>query len=134
MSNVVLRQELLFKAPTRVGLLAEVTKRLNDAGVNLQAIGAYDKGENGEFLMLTSNNRTAAEALEPMGGTLDIVPVVVATVPNEPGELAEIAQRIADAGLNISQVYATTVEGSPMATIVLTASDEITVEKLIESL
>lgn len=134
MAQVELRQELLFKAPTRVGLLAEVTRRLRDAGVDLKAIGAYDKGDNGEFLMLTSNNRTAAEALEPMGGTLDIVPVVVATVPNEPGELAEIAKRIADAGLNVSQVYATTVDGSPTATIVLTASDEITVEKLLESL
>jgi hypothetical protein len=134
MVKVQLRDEVLFKAPTRVGLLAEVTERLNAAGVNIFAIGAYDKGEFGEFLMLTSNNRTTAEALAPLGGTLDIIPVVVVEAPNEPGELAAISRRIADAGLNISQVYATTVDGAPTARIVLTTDDEIGVEMLLEGL
>jgi hypothetical protein len=131
MARVELREEILFKAPTRVGLLADVTKRLRTAGVNIHAIGAYDKGDMGEFLLLTSNNRKAAEALEPLGGTFDLMPVVVVEAPNEPGELAEIAERIAKAGLNISQVYATTVDGSPTATIVLTTTDEVAVERLL---
>ena len=134
MAKVTLRNEVLFKAPTRVGLLADVTERLRDAGVNIEAIGAYDKGDTGEFLLLTSNNRTTAEALEPLGGTLDIVPVVVAEVANEPGELAKISRAVANAGLNVSQIHATTVPGATTATIVMLAQDEITVEKLIANL
>ncbi len=133
MATIELRNELLFKAPTRVGLLADVAEALAGAGVDVIAIGAYDKGGNGEFLLLTTNNRTAAEALEPLGGEVDMVPVVVADVPNEPGTLSEIARRIADAGLNISQIYATTT-GAPMAKIVLTTDDEPRVEDLLADL
>lgn len=131
MAKVQLRNEILFKAPTRVGLLADVTRLLHEAGVNILAIGAYDKGDMGEFLLLTSNNRTTAEALAPLGGTLDIVPVVVAEVANEPGELALIAKRISDAGLNIAQIHATTTD-SPTAMVVLRTDKEITVADLLE--
>ena len=93
MATVQLRNEILFKAPTRVGLLADVTEALKAAGVNILAIGAYDKGGMGEFLMITSNNKDAFAALEKLGGEIDMTSVVVAEVPNEPGELAAIARR-----------------------------------------
>jgi hypothetical protein len=133
MGNVELRNELLFKAPTRVGLLADVAEALANAGVDIIAIGAYDKGGNGEFLLLTTDNRVAGEALRPLGGEVDMVPVVVADVRNEPGTLSEIARRIAGAGLNISQIYATTTD-APTAKIVLTTDDEPKVEDLLADL
>jgi hypothetical protein len=131
MAKIEIRNELFFKAPTRVGLLADVSEALANAGVDLYAIGAYDKDGLGEFLLLTSNNRTAAEALEPLEGTLDMVPVVVAEVPNEPGTLAEISRRIADAGINVGQIYATTAPECPTATMVLLTDDEPRVEDLL---
>jgi hypothetical protein len=134
MAKIEIRNELLFKAPTRVGLLADVAEALANAGVDLLAIGAYDKGDNGEFLLLTSNNRIAAEALGPLDGEIDFVPVVVAEVRNEPGTLAEISRRIADAGLNVVQIHATTTPGSPTATMVLLTDDEPKVEDLIADL
>lgn len=133
MENVTLRNEILFKAPTRVGLLTEVAGALHGAGVNMEAIGAYDKGDTGEFLLLTSNNRTAAEALEPLGGTLDIVPVVVVEVPNEPGMLAKISRAISDAGINISQIHATTTD-APVATIVMRTDSEIKTMEILQAL
>ena len=95
MANVQIRNEVMFKAPTRVGLLADVTSALDAAGVNVLAIGAYDKGDMGEFLMITSNNKLAYEALAPLGGEMDMRSVVVAEVPNVPGELAAIARVLA---------------------------------------
>jgi hypothetical protein len=134
MAKIEIRNELLFRAPTRIGLLADVSEALANAGVDLFAVGAYDKGGNGEFLLLTSNNRIAAEALEPLEGQLDIVPVVVAEVPNEPGTLAEVSRRIADAGLNVAQIYATTAPECPTATMVLVTEDEPRVEDLLADL
>lgn len=128
--KVELRNEILFKAPTRVGLLAEVTEALANAGVNIIAIGAYDKGDSGEFLMITSDNRATAEALAPLGGSLDLIPVAVIEVDNTPGTLASIARTIADAGVNISQIHATTTD-APTAMIVLRAEDEAKVVHLL---
>lgn len=134
MAKVQIRNEVLFKAPTRVGLLADVTAALNDAGVNILAIGAYDKGDMGEFLMITSNNKLAYEALSGLGGVMDMQSVVVAEVPNAPGELAELARLLAGADINVSQVFATSVDGADKVMIVLTADSEIDLVELLEDL
>jgi hypothetical protein len=135
MAKVQIRNEVLFKAPTRVGLLADVTAALDAAGVNILAIGAYDKGDMGEFLMITSNNKLAYEALGKIpGGVMDMQSVVVAEVPNEPGELAVIARKLAAADINVGQVFATSVDGAPTVMIVLTAACEIDVVALLEEL
>ncbi len=118
MAKAEIRDELSFKAPTRVGLLADVTGALFAAGVDIRAIGAYDRGDMGEFLLLTGNNRAAAEALAKLGGELDIVPVVVVEVEAKPGQLAAISRRLSDAGLNVHQVHATTTDAST-ATIIM---------------
>lgn len=133
MPKVELRNEILFKAPTRVGLLAEVTEALSAAGVNIYGIGAYDKGDMGEFLLLTSNNRATGEALAELGGSIDLTPVVVAEVSNVPGTLAKVARTIADAGINISQIHATTVD-APTAMIVLRTDDEARVVELLSNM
>jgi len=134
MAKVQIRNEVLFKAPTRVGLLADVTAALNDAGVNIIAIGAYDKGDMGEFLLITSNNKLAYEALSKLGGEMNMQSVVVAEVANQPGELAAISRVLADNGINVSQVFATSVDGADKVMTVLTANCEIDVVKLLEGL
>ena len=133
MIAVEIRNELLYRAPTRVGLLADVTEALRAAGVNILAIGAYDKGDVGEFLLLTSNNRAAGEALKVLGGEVDMASVVVLEVNNTPGELALIARKVADAGINISQIHATTT-GAPTAMIVLRTDQEIPLVELLEEM
>ena len=134
MAKVQIRNEVLFKAPTRVGLLADVTEALNDAGVNILAIGAYDKGDMGEFLMITSNNKLAYDALSTLGGEMDMQSVVVAEVPNTPGELAFIAGVLAEHDINVSQVFATSVDGADKVMIVLTATCEVDMLELLEKL
>ena len=133
MAAVEIRNELLYRAPTRVGLLADVAEALRRADVNIHAIGAYDKGDVGEFLMLTSNNRAAGEALTALGGELDMVSVVVVEVPNTPGELAYLARKIADAGINVSQIHATTTD-APTAMIVVRTDQEVPLVELLETL
>jgi hypothetical protein len=134
MANVQIRNEVMFKAPTRVGLLADVTSALDAAGVNILGIGAYDKGDMGEFLMITSNNKDAYEALTPLGGEMDMRSVVVAEVPNVPGELAAIARVLATNDINVSQVFATSVDGAETVMIVLTAACEGDVVDLLKGL
>lgn len=133
MAKAELRNEILFKAPTRVGLLADVSEALYKAGVNITAIGAYDKGDMAEFLLLTSDNRLTNDALGPLGGEVGLVPVVVAEVENRPGELAVIARRLADEGINVAQIHATSTD-APTMTIVLYTSEETRVIDLLHEL
>ena len=133
MANVQLRNEILFTAPTRVGLLADISEALYKAGVNILAIGAFERGDVGEFLLLTNNNRATGEVLAEMGGDIDLTPVIVAEVENAPGELSRISRAIADAGINMQQVIATTTT-APTAMIVLRTDEETRVLELLRNL
>jgi hypothetical protein len=129
-ATVQLRNELFFKAPTRVGLLADVAEALGAAGVDIIAIGAYDKGDNGEFLLLTSDNKKASDVLSSLDGQVDFGPVVVVEVENVPGKLAIIARRIANENINVSQIHATTTGGDTAMIVIRTDQDARVVELL----
>lgn len=133
MAKAELRNEIMFKAPTHVGLLAEVSEALHGAGVNILAIGAYDKGDMAEFLLLTSDNRLTGDALAPLSGEVTLAPVVVAEVDNRPGTLAVIARRLADAGINVAQIHGTSTD-APTMTLVLLTTDETRVVDLLHDL
>lgn len=125
MSKIVQRNEILFRAPTRVGLLADVTERIFAKGVNVLAIRAYEEDATGVFLIYTDDSRTAAEAIETLGeGVVSSVPVIAALMPNDPGQLANIARALANADVNVTQVHCTTTD-SPTAEVVLTTDDNI---------
>jgi hypothetical protein len=97
------------------------------------AIGAFERGDVGEFLLLTNNNRATGEVLAEMGGDIDLTPVIVAEVENAPGELSRISRAIADAGINMQQVIATTTT-APTAMIVLRTDEETRVLELLRNL
>lgn len=130
MATAKLRNEIMFKAPTHVGLLAEVSEALHNAGVNILAIGAYDKGDMAEFILLTSDNRLTGEALAPLGGEVSLAPVVVAEVENRPGTLAAVARRLADAGINVAQIHGTSTDSPTMTLVLLTAEETRVVDLL----
>jgi hypothetical protein len=65
---------------------------------------------------------------------MDMRSVVVAEVPNMPGELAAIARVLADNDITVSQVFATSVDDADKVMMVLTAACEADVVGLLENL
>lgn len=104
-------EELRVTAPTKVGLLAEIAGAIAGAGVDIHAMGAYDKAGNGEFLLITSDNDAAAAAIEATGATVERDVVVAVDLTDSPGALAGVARTLAAAGVNVDWVYATTGDG-----------------------
>jgi hypothetical protein len=128
--NAKVETELFFVTPTRVGLLAEVTEVLRDAGVDIRAIGAYDKDDHGEFMLVVSDTPLAKMALGRIGIKAVEKSVVTVEVPDRPGALAEVARKVADVGVNVGWVYATTSD-SPTAMLVLRTEDNNRVADLL---
>ncbi|MBI5231612.1 MAG: ACT domain-containing protein [Coriobacteriales bacterium] len=134
MAAIQLRNEVIFRAPTHVGLLAEVTGAIHRAGVNILAIDAYERDGIGEFFMITDNNKDAYAALEPLGGEMDMQSVVVAQVSNAPGELAAISRKLADNDINVGYVYASAADGIDTVMIVLKTACEVDVVELLQGM
>lgn len=104
-------EEIFVTAPDRVGLLAQVSAAIADAGVNIIGICAYRVDGQGEFMILTGDNDAAASAVTALGVGVQSKDVAVVELPETVGALAETAARIADAGIDIHWLFATSGDG-----------------------
>jgi len=104
-------RQLTFTLPNRVGLLAEVTSFIATAKVNIEAICAYGRGDEGVFMIVTDNNVKAKKILSHMGAEVKTEDVIIVEVPNKPGQLHMASKKIADAAVDIAYVYASPSKG-----------------------
>jgi hypothetical protein len=116
-------KEIRLSMPNKVGLLSEVTTAVANAKVNINAICAYVLENNAFFNLITSSNTKAKKALAPLGFGIEEKDVIQVELPNKPGELQKVAKRIADAGIDIDFMYATTA-GGKAACVLKTADDQ----------
>lgn len=123
MENVWKQAELLASMPTRVGLLRDVCKALDAEGIDIRSIEAYDNDDTGEFYLITNNDDLAAAKLAEMGADVASTDVVCAELENAPGALLCLASAIADAGINIWQMRATSTVGNETALAVFRVED-----------
>lgn len=99
-------RDLTVRMEDRPGALASLGDALGGAGVNINGICAVTEAGRGEIHVLVDDGDTARAALEAAG--IDVVadhePVLVG-FENRPGELGEMAAKVAAAGANIEVVY-----------------------------
>ncbi len=91
------------------GALARVAAAVSDAGVNLAAATCVGSGERAELHILVPHPEPVRHALAT--AQLAVTrerEVAVVEVEDTPGALADLARRIADAGVNIDLVYIAT--------------------------
>ena len=90
----------------RPGTLAELGETLGKAGININGgCGVHSEGK-GEIHILVDDAAAAKGALEGAGiAVANEQEVLVVKVEDHPGELGEIARKIADAGVNINLFY-----------------------------
>ncbi len=134
MATFHVRNQIVFRAPTRVGLLSDVAERLEGAGVNVLAVRGYEEGDEGVVLIDPDDSRAAMEALATLDGRAATMPMIVAEVPNTPGQLAAVALTLSNANVNVSQLYATASPGCAEALIVLDTSDNVRALEALQKL
>lgn len=115
--------EIRLSMPNRVGLLSLITTAVAKAKVNVNAICAYALENTAFFNLITDSNAKAKKALAPLGFAIEEKDVIQVELPNKPGELQKVAKKIADAGIDIDFMYATTA-GSKSTCILKTADDQ----------
>ncbi len=89
----------------RPGELAAVVQALSRAGVNIEGLTEVE----GVVHVLARDPNAARTALRSGGYTIEgEVEVLVLPLPDRPGELSMIMQRLADASVNVRFVYLAT--------------------------
>jgi hypothetical protein len=93
------------------GVLAQVTKQLADAKVNVLAMTVMDSSEHGVLRVVVAEVEKARAALKKLNLPTTETEILMVEMPNRPGAVADVCSRFAEAHINISYAYCTT--GSP---------------------
>jgi hypothetical protein len=101
--------DLVIDVENTPGVLARVTEAISDAGVNIAAATCIGTGERAELHILVKHPEAAKHslAIAQMAVTRERE-VVVIDVEDTPGVLADLARKVAKAGVNLDLVYIAT--------------------------
>lgn len=88
------------------GRLADVTRALADANINIRALSIADTIDYGLLRLIVNDPISAKRVLADAAFTVTLTEVIAVEVPDRPGGLAGIIDILAQAGLNIEYMYA----------------------------
>jgi hypothetical protein len=90
------------------GVLARVCHELATHKVNIVAMSMMDSTEHGVLRLVVENPPAARQHLMRLDVPITETTVMVATLPNRPGALADVVERLAAAHVNVNYAYCTT--------------------------
>jgi hypothetical protein len=117
----MLLKQLSVFLENKPGRITEVTKTLNETGVNITAFSIADTAEFGILRMIVDNTEAALQALKTQGFSVRTVQVVGLVVPHHPGGLHQALEYVDKAGIEIEYMYAFAYNSK--AAVVIKADD-----------
>ncbi|HEU0265473.1 MAG TPA: ACT domain-containing protein [Geobacterales bacterium] len=88
------------------GRLAEITRILGEAKVNIRALSLADTSDFGILRLIVNDREKAKTVLKENGFTVNKTDVVAVEVPDRPGGLAQILQALDADAVNVEYMYA----------------------------
>jgi hypothetical protein len=88
------------------GRLAEVTRILGEAGINIRALSLADTTDFGILRLIVNDRERSKAVLKESGFTVSKTEVVAVEVPDRPGGLFQILSALDAAAINVEYMYA----------------------------
>ena len=126
-------QQISVFLENRAGQLAEITKVLADAGVDLRAISIAETADYGVLRMIVDEAQKAKTILLESGYIMSVTPVLAVAVPDAPGGVASVLALLAEGKIDIEYMYALFTHQAGKAYMVFRTEDEEAFIKLLES-
>ena len=108
MAKANLAKQLSIETGDKVGVLAEITGVIAEAGVNITAICAYAMENKAFFMLVSSDSDKAKGVLTQKGYKVVEDEVVTVMLEDKVGQGKVIADKIKAAGINLEYLYGTT--------------------------
>ncbi|MGC9964644.1 MAG: ACT domain-containing protein [Syntrophobacteraceae bacterium] len=90
----------------KAGRLADVTRILAEANINIRALSLADTSDFGILRLIVNDNDKAKEELKKAGFTVGKTDVVAVEVEDQPGGLSYILRILHKANVNVEYMYA----------------------------
>ena len=120
---IAIEKQFSIFLDNRPGTLARTCHALAKSGINIVALSISDTVDHVVIRLVVSDSNKAIAILQGLHATVQEREVVMLEVASKPGALAEIAQKLAEAGINIEYAYCTSSASQAQGTMVLRTSD-----------
>jgi len=128
---IKIETQLAVFLENRPGMLARTAQALAKGGINILALSILDTVDHAIVRMVVDKTKDAEKALTDLHAMVQAREVVFMDLPNQPGTLAKIAERLAEAGINLEYAYCTTSPSQSAGALVLRTNDlEATINAL----
>ena len=108
----------------RTGQLAEITRLLAAAHVDIRAISIAETTDYGLARLIVDDSYKASAILLEHGDILSMTPVWAVEVPDQAGGLSELLTVLADAHVDVEYMYSLFTQKEGHAYMVMRISDE----------
>lgn len=107
----------------RTGQLAQICTTLAENDISIVTLSLADTTDFGIVRMIVSDHEKARDILTAAGHVVKVTPVFAVTVPDTPGGMAGVAQKLSAAGCDIEYCYAFAFHHGEKAVLVFRFAD-----------
>ncbi len=124
-------KQLAIFLDNRPGMLARVADALAEAKINIYAIATSDTVDHSVIRLVVSDYRKALHMFEEHGTLVVEDDVIMVEGSNKPGELAQMAHKLAEGKVNIEYCYSATPPDARKGLLVMRVSNPTKALKLL---
>jgi hypothetical protein len=95
----------IIELQDRPGALADVADAIAEKGINIAGVAGATAGGTGGVALVTNDEAGTRSALDASGARYREVALATASLEDKPGVLAEVARKLANAGVNIEAIF-----------------------------
>jgi hypothetical protein len=88
-------------------ILAQVCQQLAGDKINIRALSMMDASEHGVLRLVVENPLDARRTLEGLNVAMTETTVLLTTLPNRPGAMADVVERLASNHISVNYAYCT---------------------------
>lgn len=127
--KATIETEIEFSFPNEIGVLARVARSFSEAGIGIKGMLNFSKGSTTETYMVLSRDIDKAKDILTEAGVDSIGQgtVVAVNLEGETGAIAIMAERLAEAKINIANMYVCESPQGPSIIYVSTNDDDAAV-------
>lgn len=117
-------QQLSIFVENKSGRLAEITRVLGDANVDIRAISIADTSDFGILRLIVDKPDEAVAALKAASMTVSLTSVIAIGIDDSPGEFAKAMAVLAEYKIGIEYMYAFISRDKGKAFVILRVDDD----------
>jgi hypothetical protein len=117
----------------QAGKLSEVTNLLAENGVDLRAINIAESSDYGVLRVITSDSDKAISILKEHFFIVSSTPVLVVSVPDHPGGLANLLRILAEKNFDVEYMYSIFGRQNGQAYMILRVENIDSVRTVLEA-